>query len=112
MASGDASVPCSRRIGWRGSLLKGGDLRPLRARFQVSMLGAWPIIVCLFLDEMGKKGSLLTCSKVGKTWCFRFLRRFFGKKVASGRKGKEVSWHSIIELHRTSNLGENALKGA
>jgi len=69
------------------------------------MLGAWPIFVCPSLDEMGKKGALLTCSKVGKTWCFGFLRRFFGKIVASGRKGKEVLavYHRItwnIELRR------------
>jgi hypothetical protein len=40
--------------------------------------------------KWAKKGALLTCSKDGKTWCCGFLRRFYGKKVASGRKGKEV----------------------
>ena len=90
MASGDASVPCSRRIGWWGSLLRGSSHRPMRARFQVSMLEAWPIIVCLFLDEMDKKGVFAHMLKRRQNvvlWPFKEVIR---QKVASGRKGKEV----------------------
>jgi len=88
MASGDASVPCSRRIGWRGSLLKGGDLRPLRARFQVSMLGAWPIIVCLFLDEMGKKGVFTHMLKSRQNVVLSLFKEVFRQKSCIRPKGK------------------------
>jgi len=39
---------------------------------------------------MDKKGGFTHMLKRLQNEVFRFLRWFFGKKVASGRKGKEV----------------------
>ena len=66
----------------------------------------------LSLDEMDKKGDFTHMLKRWQDEVLSLFELVFRQKKLHQAKREKKSWHSIIELHRTSNLGENALKCA
>lgn len=61
--------------------------------------------------KWAKRGLYSHAQKSAERGAFAFLGGYSAKKLHQAEREKK-SWHSIIELHSTSNIGENALKGA